>query len=106
LGDFFLCDFDQQRFDAIYERAFLCSLPRRLWARYAARVSELLRPDGVLIGLFYFDAKEEGPPFGLRPGEIQDLFRAYFAVEVDEPARSSAPIFAGKERWQQRRRLG
>jgi len=105
LGDFFLHDFDRQRFDVIYERAFLCSLPRRLWAHYAARVSELLRPDGVLIGLFYFDAKEEGPPFGLRPGEIQDLLKGYFALEVDEPARSSAPIFAAREHWQQWRRL-
>jgi hypothetical protein len=104
-GDFFVYDFGGQTLE-IYERAFLCSLPRRVWARYAARVSELLRPDGVLVGLFYFDIKEEGPPFGLRKGELQDLLKGHFAVEVDQPARSSVPNFAGRERWQQWRRLG
>ena len=70
LGDFFLYDFEGHRFDVIYERAFLCSMPRRPWSLYVTRVSELLQPGGVLVGFFYFYAKEEGPPFGLRQIDV------------------------------------
>jgi SAM-dependent methyltransferase len=99
LGDFFHHEFEPQSFHLIYERAFLCSLPRRLWLRYVARVAELLKPGGLLIGFFYFDNKEEGPPFGLRKGGLGMLLNDHFTVEIDEPASNSAPIFAGRERW-------
>ena len=42
LGDFFSHNFGARAFDIVYERAFLASLPRRMWAPYAARVAELL----------------------------------------------------------------
>lgn len=105
LGDFFLYDFEGNSFDVIYERAFLCSLPRNLWSHYVTRVSELLQPGGVLVGFFFFDSKEGGPPFGLRQGELHDLLQGQFMIEADEQARGSVPIFAGRERWQQWRRL-
>lgn len=105
LGDFFLYDFGGNSFDVIYERAFLCSLPRNLWLRYVTRVSELLQPGGVLVGFFFFDAKESGPPFGLRQGELDDLLKGRFVLAADEQACSSVPVFAGRERWQQWRRL-
>ncbi len=106
LGDFFLHDLGAGCFDIIYERAFLCSLPRQLWPRYVTRVSELLRPGGLLIGFFFFDAKESGPPFGLRHGELHDLLSGRFALEADAEVGGSVPVFAGRERWQQWRRLG
>lgn len=105
LGDFFQYDFGGIRFDIIYERAFLCSLPRRLRPDYCARVSELLRPGGLLIGFFFYDTSESGPPFGLGPGELDDLLKGKFALETEEKTSSSVPVFAGKERWQIWRRL-
>ena len=105
LGDFFQDDFGGAAFDVLYERAFLCSLPRRLRPGYAARVAELLNSGGVLIGYFYFDLNESGPPFGLARGELQGLLQGRFALEVDEPPGNSLPVFAGKERWQRWRRL-
>jgi thiopurine S-methyltransferase len=67
LADFF--EFDPGApFDLVYERAFLCALPRRIWPRYAPRVAELLQPSGRLAGFFYFDDGERGPPFGLKSG--------------------------------------
>ena len=105
LGDFFQYDFGISRFDVIYERAFLCSLPRRLRPDYCARVSELLRPGGLLIGFFFYDTNESGPPFGLGEGELEDLLKGRFVLEAEEKTSSPIPVFAGKERWQIRRRL-
>jgi len=99
LADFFEFDFGRS-FDLIYERAFLCALPRRLWPRYAPRVSELLRPEGRLAGFFFFDDAERGPPFGLKTGELETLLGSHFVRTADAAVNDSIPIFAGKERWQ------
>ena len=99
LADFFESDFEMP-FDLVYERAFLCALPRRLWPRYAPRVAELLRPGGRLTGFFFFDDTERGPPFGLKSGELETLLEREFDRTVDASVSDSIPIFAGKERWQ------
>jgi len=99
LLDFFEFDFAQP-FDLIYERAFLCALPRRVWPAYAPRGAELLRPGGRLAGFFFFDEGERGPPFGLKQGELQSLLRERFDLAADSAVGDSIPIFAGKERWQ------
>ena len=99
LADFFEFDFARP-FDLVYERAFLCALPRRLWPRYAPRLFELLRAEGRLAGFFYFDDGERGPPFGLKVGELETLLSDRFERTADVEAGDSIPIFAGKERWQ------
>src|SRR5882762_2188703 len=99
LEDFFEFDIDRP-FDLVYERAFLCSLPRPLRPRYVQRVSQLLRPKGRLAGFFYFDDAERGPPFGLKVGELETLLGDLFERIADAEVRDSIPIFAGKERWQ------
>jgi hypothetical protein len=92
-------------FDAVYERAFLCALPRRLWPSWGDRVAELLRPGGTLAGFFYFDAGERGPPFPLHAqAELDALLEPSFERLEDAPVQDSIPIFAGKERWQAWRR--
>ena len=98
-GDVF-APIPESPFDVVYERAFLCALPRRLWPRYAPRVSELLRPEGRLAGFFYFDDGERGPPFGLKVGELEALLSDRFERIADAEVGDSIPIFAGKERWQ------
>ena len=99
LEDFFEFDIDRP-FDLLYERAFLCSLPRPLRPRYAQRVSQLLRPKGRLAGFFYFDDGERGPPFGLKVGELETLLGDLFERIADAEVGDSIPIFDGKERWQ------
>jgi SAM-dependent methyltransferase len=99
LEDFF--EFDPGGpFDLVYERAFLCALPRRVWPRYASRVAELVRPGGRLAGFFFFDDAERGPPFGLKTGELETLLGEHFDRTADAAVSHSIPIFAGKERWQ------
>jgi SAM-dependent methyltransferase len=87
-------------FDLVYERAFLCALPRRLWAQYAGRVAALLQPGGLLAGFFFFDEGERGPPFGLKAGELEALLAPRFDRLEDRAVDDSLPVFAGRERWQ------
>lgn len=103
LADFFAFA-PAQPFDLIYERAFLCALPRRLWPDYAARCAGLLRPGGLLAGLFYFGSEPKGPPFMIEPATLDDLLAPHFARIDDRPVHDSLPLFQGRERWQVWRR--
>jgi SAM-dependent methyltransferase len=95
-------------FDLVYERAFLCALPRSLWPRWAARVAQLLRPGGELAGFFYLDDNLRGPPFGIARERLDELLGKDFALteETAVPPGESIAVFKGKEVWQVwRRRL-
>jgi hypothetical protein len=88
-------------FDVVYERAFLCALPRRLWPGWGQRVAQLVPPGGVLAGFFYFDEGERGPPFPMHAQvELDALLGGAFERVEDAPVGDSIPVFAGKERWQ------
>lgn len=100
LGDFFTYDFGGTPFDIIYERAFLASLPPTMRSRYAARVAELLRPSGRLIGFFVYGKKPGGPPFCLEEGELGALFGDRFRRAEEAVVSTSVPVFQGRERWE------
>lgn len=103
-GDFF-APIAEAPFDVVYERAFLCALPRRLWPAWGARVAELVAPGGILAGYFFFDEGERGPPFPMHGiDELRALLEPAFACAVDEPVDDSIEVFAGRERWQVWRR--
>jgi SAM-dependent methyltransferase len=99
-ADFFALD--EAPFDLVYERTFLCALPRRMWPQWAERISELVRPGGRLAGFFFIDDNPRGPPFGTSPRQLNQLLGKTFASLEDElvPAGQSVPVLAGKERWQ------
>ncbi len=107
-GDFFTHDFGEAPFDLIYERTFLCALPPALWPQLAQRLAALARPGAVLAGLYFFGAKDDGPPFGLAADEPAVLLDPHFVTVADHaiPGAESLPLFAGRERWQERRRRG
>ena len=76
LADFFKNDFlshthsteSERTFDLIYDYTFLCALPPSLRPQWAARMSQLLSPNGRLVCLEYplgKDPKLGGPPHGL-----------------------------------------
>jgi SAM-dependent methyltransferase len=99
-ADFFA--FATPPFDVVYERAFLCALPPRLWPDWARRVAELTRPGGQLAGFFYIDDNERGPPFGVLQGRLRELLEQDFEMIQDTaiPAAQSIAVFKGRERWQ------
>jgi SAM-dependent methyltransferase len=99
-ADFFALD--EEPFDLVYERTFLCALPRRRWPEWGARIPTLVRPGGLLAGFFFFDDNERGPPFGISQGALRALLEPQFALTEDQPvpAAESVPVLAGKERWQ------
>jgi SAM-dependent methyltransferase len=98
-GDFF-ARIPEAPFEVVYERAFLCALPRRRWSDWGRRMAEVVQPAGLLAGFFYFDTGERGPPFALHaPYELCELLEPAFTREVDEPVPDSIEVFKGKERW-------
>lgn len=88
-----------QPLELIYERAFLCALPRTMWPRVAARWAELLAPGALLAGFFFFDDAAKGPPFGISAAGLDELLAPSFVCIEDAPVGDSIPVFAGKERW-------
>jgi hypothetical protein len=83
----------------IYERAFLCAMPRAMWPDVAARWAQLLPKGGLLAGYFFFDDVPKGPPFGIGRDQLDALLAPQFTCIVDEPVDDSIAVFAGKERW-------
>ncbi|XLZ68119.1 methyltransferase [Massilia sp. SR12] len=88
----------------IYERAFLCAMPREMWPRVVQRWAELLPEGGLLLGYFFFDNNPKGPPFGADRQQLNELMSAHFDLEWDAPVEDSLPVFEGKERWMAWRR--
>jgi SAM-dependent methyltransferase len=103
-ADFF--HFEFVPFDLVYERAFLCALPRATWPAWGARVRSLVRAGGTLAGFFFFDDNAKGPPFGIAREALHALLEPAFVLEQDIaiPAEQSIAIFRDKERWQLWRR--
>jgi len=99
-ADFFSPSPYLQSISVIYERAFLCALPLHLRSAWAARVAELLPPRGRLIGFFFFDQNEKGPPFGIGRDALNSFLTPAFELIEEITPTDSIPVFAGKERWQ------
>ena len=99
LADFFEFDYGKP-YEVIYERAFLCALPPRMWPQYAPRMAQLLRPGGELAGFFFFRETEKGPPFGTTPEALHALLDPHFDLVEDRMATDSIPVFQDAEHWQ------
>jgi SAM-dependent methyltransferase len=85
--------------DLIYERAFLCALPRDLWQDYGRRMAQLLPPGGRLVGFFFLRETQKGPPFGIAPHALDALLASDFVCEDIRRVDDSVPVFAGAEHW-------
>ncbi len=106
-ADFFSFDADLAEpratppFDWIYERAFIPALPPARWPAWAQRVAALLRPGGMLAGLFFVDAalpeRRSGPPFVATVAELETLLGGAFTCTSAArlPADEVLPCLAG-----------
>ncbi|KAF2737475.1 S-adenosyl-L-methionine-dependent methyltransferase [Polyplosphaeria fusca] len=111
LGDFFSDGWVRESgglgegFDLIYDITFLCALPPSLRPRWAARMAQLLAPDGALICLEFPTHKPPasgGPPFASpslvyeellkRPGDEISYDEAGKVVKTDREENDKALI--------------
>ena len=99
-GDFFAPSSAVEKYDVIYERAFLCALPAHLRRAWADRVAALLPSGGHLIGFFFFDVPGRGPPFPIAREELDALLTNRFTLIEDAIPPDSIAVFAGREKWQ------
>ena len=106
LGDFFGHDLGERRFDLIYERTFLCSMPPERWREYATRMAQLLVPGGQLVGIFLYGMPADPPPFPMTDAQAAELFGRGFELCRSESLPASLSVFKGMgERWQEWRRI-
>ena len=89
--------------DLIYERAFLCALPRKCWRDYAGKTAALLPAGALLAGFFLYGEEGKGPPFAAAPETVRDLLGPFFSCVEDRASLDPLPMFPG-ERWQVWRR--
>ena len=89
-------------FDAVVEHTCLSGLPPALRHGYAKGVTELLRPGGHIIGVWFInpemDPGEEGPPFALPVLELDALFPSPWQIVDDYTAVNSFPGREDRER--------
>ncbi|OEK03801.1 SAM-dependent methyltransferase [Roseivirga sp. 4D4] len=88
----------EDRFDLIIEQTFFCALDPKLRAQYVEKMHNLLRPNGVLVGLmFKIPLFDDRPPFGGNESEYRLLFSDRFSIDIMEEAYNSITARAGSE---------
>lgn len=67
-------------FDFVFEHTCLCAWPPEMRGAYAKVVHRLLKPGGLLVGIWFINPDmepgEDGPPFGISLNELSELFPA------------------------------
>jgi thiopurine S-methyltransferase len=86
-GDYFaMLPQATRRITAVYDRAALVAMPRRLQARYAAKPAELTPGDVpvLLVALDFDPSQLEGPPFAIPASQVRSIFKTWFSVDCLE----------------------
>lgn len=88
-GDFFELN---GKFDLILEQTFFCALDPGLREKYVSKMSELLAPEGKLVGVLFNREFPGGPPFGGSIEEYQKRFSVHFKnIQIAPCYNSIAP---------------
>ena len=87
----------QQKFDLILEQTFFCALDTLLRKDYAAKMYEVLKPGGKLVGVLFNRSFDESPPFGGNKEEYEKLFSEKFQVKTMEQCYNSIEKRNGNE---------
>jgi SAM-dependent methyltransferase len=84
--------YHQASYDVLLEYTFFCAIDPELRPRYAQTAASLLKPGGLLVGLFFPTSIDKaGPPFAVSQAEVEKLFAPSFEVTFEKPARSVKP---------------
>lgn len=84
-------------FDAALEYTCFCAIDPERRDEYVDVAHAILKPGGVLFGLFYAHGRSGGPPFTTDEGEVRRHFERRFTVERLVRAADSFPDRAGEE---------
>jgi SAM-dependent methyltransferase len=84
-------------YDLILEQTFFCALNPSLRKDHAKKMSELLAPNGRLVGVMFNREFIGGPPFGGSSIEYRTYFEPYFEFDTFEPCYNSIPPRQGVE---------
>lgn len=89
------------QFDAVVEHTCLCALPPEWRGRYRDAVAALLKPGGLLIGIWFVNPEmepgEPGPPFGISPEDLTALFAEKFELMESYTPKNAYPGREGRE---------
>ena len=86
-------------FNAVFEHTCYCAIPRERRDDYVRAIANVLKPGGVLLGIFYLNPRDDpdpslGPPFNATLDELDTRFAQHFALLRSEtPTRA----FPGRE---------
>ena len=84
-------------FDAVCEHTCFCAIDPKRRPAYVRAAAALLRPGGVLFGVFYAHGNPGGPPFTTDVAEVRRRFGRAFRIDRLEVAPDSFPNRQGKE---------
>ncbi len=94
-GDFFDLD---KTYDLVIEQTFFCALNPKLRHAYVKKMSQIIKPEGKLIGLlFNIPLFDDHPPFGGNSLEYKPLFENHFTIKTMETAYNSIGPRSGNE---------
>ena len=85
------------RFDYVLEHTCFCAILPQERTAYAQSATNLLKPGGYLIGVFWEHSQTDGPPFSTTKAEIQDVFGPGFEM-IDMQERPPVSDRSGVER--------
>jgi hypothetical protein len=87
---------DAGTFDTWIEHTFFTALPPELRPRYIAAAAALLRPGGLILGVYLRGEEEGGPPFAVTERQLRALVAPAFRVVTLELAANSTGRWAGR----------
>lgn len=87
------------QFDYVVEHTCFCALPPEKRTAYVDLVFSLLKPSGELLAIFFTHQRAGGPPHGIQPSQIRDLFGSKFEVLQLDPVAQSVPSRQGEEHF-------
>jgi SAM-dependent methyltransferase len=97
-------------FDVVLEHTCMSALPPELRAAYRRGIDLVLRPGGLLIGVWFIDPAldpgHEGPPYPFSAPDLTALFADGFEIVDDYVPDVAFDGREGRERLRTLRRLG
>lgn len=84
-------------FDTWIEHRFFTALPPALRPQYFEAAATLLRPCGLILGVFLVGEEEGGPPFAVGEAQLRSLIAPAFRVVTLARAENSIGMGVGRE---------